>query len=301
MKTDKIKLSQVKINNENPRSITTDKFAKLVNSILVFPKMLEIRPVVVDNKMVALGGNMRLQALKAIAKMPIDDIKARVSMLADFVKKSEGERKAIIDHWSKWIAEPIIEIIKATDLSEEERKQFVIKDNVSFGTWDWDKLANDWDNSALGDWGMDVWNANPTSFAPEQPTMHTPTVAPMMPSASEQDGVMEAPQAALPTELQGLDLTPNDLPKIQGDDQTAMERVIIVYPKEQLQHLCKLLGMPSIDKVVYKIEELNRVEQADKTTVDKACEWLKAEISNYVSHDGEIDEDLIADFREAIL
>lgn len=74
MKAEQIKLSQVKVNGENPRSITNDKFAKLVNSVLVFPKMLSIRPVVVDNKMVALGGNMRLQSLKSIANMSNDDI-----------------------------------------------------------------------------------------------------------------------------------------------------------------------------------------------------------------------------------
>ncbi len=77
-----------------------------------------------------------------------------------------------------------------------------------------------------------------------------------MPDASEEDDPTAMFQDALPPELQGADLSPANLPKIQGSDETAMERVIIVYPKDQLQHLCNLLGMPSIDKVVYRLEEI---------------------------------------------
>lgn len=258
MKTEQVKLSQVKVNGENPRSITTDKFAKLVNSILVFPKMLGIRPVVVDNKMVALGGNMRLQALKAIAKMTHGDVCNRLGTINDFLKKSDGERDKIVQYWAGWLQKPVIEIINASELTEEERKQFVIKDNVSFGTWDYDALANKWDNGSLGDWGMDVWNSNPTAFAPIEgasaPSHSQPVQA--VPDASEEDNPSAIFQDALPPELQGADLTPANLPKIQGSDETAMERIIIVYSKEQLQQLCNLLGMPTVDKVVYRLEEI---------------------------------------------
>lgn len=257
MKTEQIKLSQVKVNGENPRTITNDKFAKLVNSILVFPKMLNIRPVVVDNKMVALGGNMRLQALKRIASMTTDEIINALSHSADFVRKSEGERQATLAHWEEWLKKPVIEVIKASELTEEEKKQFVIKDNVSFGNWDWDKLANSWDNSSLGDWGMDVWQTHPTEFAPASaPTAPaTPQYTPSEPAPSEIDGVQHEPYS-LPTELQGLDLTPTELPKIQGDDQTAKERIIIVFSKEHTELLANLLGMPQIDKVLYRLEEI---------------------------------------------
>lgn len=256
MKTEQVKLTQVKANGENPRSITTDKFAKLVNSILVFPKMLAIRPVVVDNKMVALGGNMRLQALKAIAKMTHGDICNRLGTINDFLKKGDGEREKIVQYWAGWLQKPVVEIINASELTEDERKQFVIKDNVSFGNWDYDALANKWDNASLGDWGMDVWNANPTAFAPIQGAASPSAPAPAMPDASEEDDPSAMFQDALPPELQGADLLPANLPKIQGSDETAMERVIIVYPKEKLQHLCSLLGMPTIDKVVYRLEEI---------------------------------------------
>ena len=86
MKTEQVKLSQVKINSDNPRTITKEKFNKLINSILVFPKMLELRPIVVDNKMSALGGNMRTEALRAISKMSVEEIAQRLHGIADFVE-----------------------------------------------------------------------------------------------------------------------------------------------------------------------------------------------------------------------
>ena len=262
MKTEEVKLSQVKVNNENPRSITTEKFAKLVNSILVFPKMLNIRPVVVDNKMTALGGNMRLQALKAIAKMNKEDVNKRLLALNDFLKKSGGEKKKIVDYWTEWLSNPTIEIINAKDLTEDERKQFVIKDNVSFGTWDYDALANKWDNGSLDDWGMDVWNAAPTSFAPMAQSPSQQSYIPNEPVPSEDDNPNAQFQDALPPELQGLDLTPDKLPEIKGSDETAMERVIIVYPKERLQEVLNLLGLTALEKVVYRLEEI--LPEADK-------------------------------------
>ncbi|MBR5271769.1 MAG: hypothetical protein IKU25_00390 [Clostridia bacterium] len=262
MKTEEVKLSQVKVNNENPRSITTEKFAKLVNSILVFPKMLNIRPVVVDNKMTALGGNMRLQALKAIAKMNKEDVNKRLLALNDFLKKSGGEKKKIVDYWTEWLSNPTIEIINAKDLTEDERKQFVIKDNVSFGTWDYDALANKLDNGSLDDWGMDVWNAAPTSFAPMAQSPSQQSYIPNEPDPSEDDNPNAQFQDALPPELQGLDLTPDKLPEIKGSDETAMERVIIVYPKERLQEVLNLLGLTALEKVVYRLEEI--LPEADK-------------------------------------
>lgn len=256
MKTEQVKLSQVKINSDNPRTITKEKFNKLINSILVFPKMLELRPIVVDNKMSALGGNMRTEALRAISKMSVEEIAQRLHGIADFVEKSEGERKVLVDYWEKWLDNPIAFIIKASELSASERRQFMIKDNASFGQWDFDALANKWDNKKLDDWGVDVWNANPTAFTPMGATPSPAQPTPAMPDASEEDNPADAFQDALPPELQGADINPDVLPKIEGSDETAMERVIIVYPKERLQELTQLLGMPSIDKVVYRLEEI---------------------------------------------
>lgn len=255
MKTEQVKLSQIKTNTANPRSITNDKFNRLVDSILVFPKMLELRPIVHDGKMVALGGNQRRQALVAISKMTPEQLAKRLSSLDDYHKKTEGERQKLVEWWGKWLEKPFAYVINASTLTEEERRQFIIKDNVSFGTWDYDALANNWDNQKLGDWGMDVWNANPTAFQPMGATNAPRTETP--PAPSEDDGAGSAIPGMdnLPPELQGQDLNPDDLPKIEGDDRTATERIIICYKKEQKEQLEGIIGI-GIDKVVYRLDEI---------------------------------------------
>ena len=121
-----MKVSQLKANPTNPRIIKDDKFKKLVESLLGFPEMMEKRPMVcvtdVDGKMVPLGGNMRLRAIQELGM------------------------KDIPDTW----------VTLADDWTEEKRKEFTIKDNASFGEWDWDALANEWDVDLLSDWGVDV-------------------------------------------------------------------------------------------------------------------------------------------------
>jgi DNA modification methylase len=116
---EQININEVTINPNNPRLIKDDKFEKLVKSIQDFPEMLKLRPIVVDDNMVVLGGNMRLQACK----------KAKLKKV--------------------WV-------IKASELTEEQKKEFIIKDNVGFGEWDWEMLANEWDVQQLEDWGLDV-------------------------------------------------------------------------------------------------------------------------------------------------
>lgn len=157
MNTEKVKVTQVAVNAANPRLITEEKFHKLVISLLVFPKMLEYRPVVVDDKLTALGGNMRVKALQHINEMSLDEITQTFGTNKDFQAKTEAEQGQIIAFWQAWKQQPTIPIIKASTLSEAEQKEFIIKDNVSFGKWDWNMLANEWDTSELEDWGMDVW------------------------------------------------------------------------------------------------------------------------------------------------
>lgn len=119
MQSQKVKLSEIKINPNNPRLIKDDKFKKLVQSVKDFPEMLEIRPIVVNADMVVLGGNMRLKACKeaGIKEVPI---------------------------------------IIADNLTEEQQREFLIKDNVSGGEWDWELLANEWNSDELTEWGLDV-------------------------------------------------------------------------------------------------------------------------------------------------
>lgn len=157
MKTETVKLSQIQVNGANPRTIKDDKFAKLVNSILVFPQMLELRPIVVTDTHVALGGNMRYRALTSISDMSIADLKARLVDIRDYQKKTPTEQDNLIAYWERWQDNPTAPIIKAAELSDEQQKEFIIKDNVGYGEWDYDMLANDWDSEDLDDWGLDVW------------------------------------------------------------------------------------------------------------------------------------------------
>lgn len=157
MKTEIVNLSQIQVNGANPRIIKDDKFEKLICSILVLPKMLELRPIVVDNTFVALGGNMRYMALTAISDMDEAELKSRLSEARDFQKKTAAEQDNLIEYWQRWKDKPTAHIIKATELSEEEQREFIIKDNVGYGEWDMDALANEWDAEELDDWGLDVW------------------------------------------------------------------------------------------------------------------------------------------------
>lgn len=154
MKTEEIALSRVVENDENPRTITTEKFKKLVKSLLVFPRMLTIRPIVVDETMTVLGGNMRLRALKHIVSMDWDTLRFTIS---DGEKFTQGEVDALLKYWEGWRKKPVATIVNATDLTEAQKKEFIIKDNAGFGDWDTDALANQWNTDLLKDWGIQDW------------------------------------------------------------------------------------------------------------------------------------------------
>jgi hypothetical protein len=115
----KFKISEIKLNPNNPRLIKDDKFEKLVKSIKEFPEMLDIRPIVVNSDMVILGGNMRFKACKEAGLKEIP-------------------------------------VIVADNLTEEQQREFLIKDNTSGGEWDFEMLANEWDVDQLEDWGLEV-------------------------------------------------------------------------------------------------------------------------------------------------
>lgn len=115
----KVNIKEIKPNENNPRIISDYKFKNLVKSIKDFPEMLEKRPLVVDEDMVVLGGNMRLKALQ-----------------------QAGIKEVHVDIAKDW--------------TDEQKKEFIIKDNLSFGEWDWDILSNEWETKELDDWGMQV-------------------------------------------------------------------------------------------------------------------------------------------------
>lgn len=160
MEVQLIKLNKIKVNDKNPRTITEDKLRRLIESILVFPKMLTIRPIVIDEKGVALGGNMRTRALKEIKKLGRDAIPERLQQIRQYANKPQEEKNELLAHWDAWFKDETVPVIHAESLTEEEKREFIIKDNSSFGAWDWDVLANEWESEQLEDWGVDVWEAN---------------------------------------------------------------------------------------------------------------------------------------------
>ena len=114
-------ITQIKVNPNNPRICKDHKFKQLVKSIQDFPQMLELRPIVIDENNIVLGGNMRL---KACIEAGLKDVPVK----------------------------------QAKDLTEEQKKEFIVKDNVGYGEWDWNELANNWDEQLLTDWGLDLPN-----------------------------------------------------------------------------------------------------------------------------------------------
>jgi hypothetical protein len=117
-----MKITELKPNPNNPRLIKDDKFKKLCDSIQAFPKMMELRPIIIDEGNIILGGNMRFNALKHLGYKELP---------------------------AEWVKE-------ANELTEEQKQEFIVKDNVGFGEWDWDILANEWDTEKLEEWGLDL-------------------------------------------------------------------------------------------------------------------------------------------------
>lgn len=263
MKTEKVLLSQVKVNAANPRTITERKLTLLVERLLSFPKMISIRPVVVDEKMIALGGNMRLRAFSRIAQMPLEDIVKTLAATKNYQRLSKGEQEVLVTQWQTWLEKPTLEIVKASTLSEAEKQEFIIADNASFGEWDYDKLANEWDSEDLVNWGVDVWQPEKIQYGGGS-TAATTTAAPAaggeLPKEEDEDTF---DQTGLPAELQGADISPDDLPKIEGSNETAMERIIIVFPKDRSEEIARLIGLGKIDKIVYNIDELIQPVQGE--------------------------------------
>jgi DNA modification methylase len=130
-------INEIKPNPNNPRIIKDDKFKKLVKSIQDFPQMLELRPIVIDENNIVLGGNMRL---KACIEAGLTDVPVK----------------------------------QAKDLTEEQKKEFIVKDNVGYGEWDWDDLANNWDEQLLTEWGLDIPNFDANVLEAEEDDFSVP-------------------------------------------------------------------------------------------------------------------------------
>ena len=214
MKTNRIPITKLESNTGqipglpmNPRQWTKGDVESLAASLLETPELFEARPIIAvpyGGKYVILGGNMRYEASK-------------LNKAADV---------------------PCVVIPEDTPV--DKMKEIVIKDNGAFGTWDYDSLANEWDDLNLGGWGVPHWEA------PREEPINPPLASEYIPN--------------LPAELQNVDIAPEKLEKLTGTDQTAMERIIIVFPSERAGALASLLGLDSFDKVVYKDSELPALE-----------------------------------------
>lgn len=154
-KIENINLHDLVENQDNPRSIEPQQMQKLVESILTFPKMLQMRPIVCNENRVILGGNMRFRALLNIEQMEDEAIRNAIEAVA--VKLTDGEKQQLCSHWEKWKAEPKVEVVMADSLSEEETDEFIIKDNVYFGSWDEEKLKGAFDVADMQRWGLNPW------------------------------------------------------------------------------------------------------------------------------------------------
>lgn len=182
---------------ENPRSWTRTDIDRTIESLKRDPDFQEDNPLKVvpfGDKLLVFAGNLRTTASKELGW----------------------------DTFEAMLYEPETEEDRATV------KRRAILDNGSFGAWDYDRLANEWDDLPLCDFGVPAWD-----------TKEVESVSP----------------GGLPEELEGLDISPDELPKLEGDNETAMERVIIVYPKERAGELAQLFGLEEIDKILYNINE----------------------------------------------
>lgn len=151
------KLSKLKTNPRNPRTITDAQFERLKDSLLVFPKMLILRPLATDGNGIVLGGNMRLRALKDIAKMTAEQIAERLQGMKTYNQKSEEEQTALVEYWRNWLTRKDVPTTHESTLTDAEKDEFVMTDNASFGSWDFDAIANEWDAELVEEWGVDVW------------------------------------------------------------------------------------------------------------------------------------------------
>lgn len=150
-----INLHDLVENQDNPRTIEPQQMQKLVESILTFPKMLQMRPIVCNENRVILGGNMRFRALLNIEQMEDEAIKNAIEAVS--VKLTDGEKQQLCSHWEKWKAEPKVEVVIADSLSDEETDEFIIKDNVYFGSWDEEKLKGAFDVDDMQRCGLNPW------------------------------------------------------------------------------------------------------------------------------------------------
>jgi len=161
-----LKINSVKLNKDNPRTFKQVDIDNISKSIIVFPEMLEgIRCIATNNKVV-IGGNLRQKGLLHILDLDLDAIAYIIANHS--ADKSKERVEYLVSFWDKVLKTKEFNYIIADKLDPEQIKEFTIKDNVNLGAWDYDMLANDWDNNILNDWGLNVWNSESNNLSNEQ-------------------------------------------------------------------------------------------------------------------------------------
>lgn len=153
-----LKISEIKINPANPRIIRDERYRKLVRSIAQFPKMLDVRGIVVDGTRTIMGGNQRYRAICDILKMPDSELADLLAEHPESLARWERIRDKKGHIPANWI-------LHADNFTPDELRRFIIADNVEFGEHDWDMLANQWDTGDLAEWGVDIPNFDTADYS----------------------------------------------------------------------------------------------------------------------------------------
>lgn len=157
--SEKLDIRTLSINPENPRTASEFMEGKLIESILVFPKMLEVRPIVVNKENTVLGGNMRLAMLQKIMDMDDDEIEDYMFNQKKYRLMPNEEKERLRDYWRKFKEEPVVPIRRAEDFTDDEEHEFLIKDNLHYGEDDVDILKHNFDRESISDFtGSVAWN-----------------------------------------------------------------------------------------------------------------------------------------------
>lgn len=155
----KIKVTQLKVNPENPRTISEFMMGKLTESLLVFPKMLELRPIIVNKDKVALGGNQRLQVLLNILNMEDAEIEEYLENQSKYRLATDEKQNELKSFWNKWKDNPVVPTKIADDMTPEEEKEFLAKDNLHYGEDDVEVLKKEYDRNDIEEYvGSVPWN-----------------------------------------------------------------------------------------------------------------------------------------------
>lgn len=156
---EKLDIRKLEVNPENPRTASEFMEGKLIESILVFPKMLEIRPIVLNKDNLVLGGNMRLAMLKKIVDMDESDIEDYLFNQKKFRLMPQNGKDELLKHWKEFKKKPVVPIRRAENFTDEEEHEFLIKDNLHYGEDDVDVLKHNFDRESISDYtGSVAWN-----------------------------------------------------------------------------------------------------------------------------------------------